>query len=99
MNVPESNSLNQLDELSRQTAREWAIKLQTAYNWAEVLKQVSKLRADFRDQVWEFWQLYVFGETDFPSQAKADEGSRQTTGAARQNDPSSVISGKESRFL
>ena len=76
MNVPESNSLNQLDELSRQTAREWAIKLQTAYNWAEVLKQVSKLRADFRDQVWEFWQLSVFGETDFPSQAKAQKGAR-----------------------
>jgi hypothetical protein len=35
MNVPKSDSLNQPDELSRQTAREWATKLQTAYNWAE----------------------------------------------------------------
>ncbi len=82
MNVPESDSLNQPDELSRQTAREWATKLQTAYNWAEVLKQVSKLRGDLRDQVWGFWQLSVFGETDFPSQAKAEEGARQLTGAA-----------------
>ena len=76
MNVPYSDSLNQPDELSRQTAREWSIKLQTAYNWAEVLTQLSKLRADFRDQVWEFWQLSVFGETDFPSQAKAEKGAR-----------------------
>ena len=74
MNVPESDSLNQPDELSRQTAREWAIKLQTAYNWAEVLTQISKLKADFRDQVWGFWQLSVFGETDFPYQAKTQEG-------------------------
>lgn len=82
MNVPESDSLTKPDELSRQAATEWATKLQTAYNWAEVLKQVSKLRADLRDQVWEFWQLSVFGETDFPSRAKAEEGARQPTGAA-----------------
>ncbi len=81
MNVPESDSLNQPDELSMQTAREWAIKLQTAYNWAEVLTQVSKLRADFREQVWVFWELSVFGETDFPYQAKTEEGVRQPTGA------------------
>jgi hypothetical protein len=81
MNVPESDSLNQPDELSRQTAREWAIKLQTAYNWAEVLTQISKLRADFREQVWGFWELSVFGETDFPYQAKTEEGVRQPTGA------------------
>ncbi len=81
MNVPESDSLNQPDELSRQTAREWAIKLQTAYNWAEVLMQISKLRTDFRREVWGFWQLSVFGETDFPYQAKTEEGGRQPTGA------------------
>jgi hypothetical protein len=81
MNVPESDSLNQPDELSRQTAREWAIKLQTADNWAEVLTQISKLREDFRDQVWGFWQLSVFGETDFPYQAKTEEGARKPTSA------------------
>ncbi len=81
MNVPESDSLNQPDELSRQTAIEWAIKLQTAYNWAEVLTQISKLRADFRDQVWGFWELSVFGETDFPYQAKTEEGARKPTSA------------------
>jgi hypothetical protein len=81
MNVPESDSLNQSHELSSQTAKEWATKLQTAYNWAEVLAQVSKLRADFRDQVWGFWQLSVFGQTDFPYQAKTEEGARQSTSA------------------
>ncbi len=81
MNVPDSDSLNQPDELSKQAAREWAIKLQTAYNWAEVLMQVSKLRTDFRREVWGFWQLSVFGETDFPYQAKTEEGARQLTGA------------------
>ena len=40
MNVPESDSLNQPDVLSRKAAREWAIKLQTAYNWAEVLEKL-----------------------------------------------------------
>jgi hypothetical protein len=81
MNVPESDSLNQSHELSSQTAREWAIKLQTAYNWAEVLTQVSKLRADFRDQVWGFWQLSVFGENDFPYQTKIEEDARKPIGA------------------
>lgn len=81
MNVPESDSLNQPDVLSRKAAREWAIKLQTAYNWAEVLMHVSQLRADFRDQLWGFWQLSVFGETDFPYQENTEEGARQPTGA------------------
>jgi hypothetical protein len=86
MNVPESDSLNQPDELLRPTATEWATKLQTAYNWAEVLTQVSKLRADFRDQVWGFWELSVFGETDFPYQAKTEESARQPTGAEIRDD-------------
>lgn len=81
MNVPESDSLNQPHEPSSQTAKEWATKLQTAYNWAEVLTQVSQLGTDFRSQVWGFWQLSVFGETDFPDQAKTEEGVRQATGA------------------
>jgi hypothetical protein len=81
MKVPDSDSLNQPDELSIQTAKEWATKLQTAYNWAEVLTQVSQLGTDFRSQVWGFWQLSVFGETDFPDQAKTEEGARQATGA------------------
>ena len=81
MNFPESDLLNKPNEPSKQTAREWATKLQTAYNWAEVLTQVSKLRTDLRSQVWEFWQLSVYGETDFPDQAKAEEGARQPTGA------------------
>ena len=86
MNFPESDSPNKPKEPSRQTAREWATKLQTAYNWAEVLTQVSKLRTDFRSQVWEFWQLSVFGETDFPAHAKAEESARQPTGAEMLDD-------------
>jgi hypothetical protein len=86
MNVQEPDSLNQPDELSRRTAREWARKLQTTYNWAEVLKQLSQLRPDFRDQVWQFWQLSMFGETDFPQKQSAEEGAWQTTGTAIVND-------------
>lgn len=85
---PESDSLNKPNEPSRQTAREWATKLQTAYNWAEVLTQVSQLGTDFRSQVWEFWQLSVYGETDFPEPAKAEEGARQPTGAEILDDSS-----------
>lgn len=73
MSVQEFASLNQLDEHSRQTAREWATKLQTSHNWAEVMLQLSKLKADFRDQVWQIWQLDIFGESDFPSQVEAQE--------------------------
>ncbi|MBW4544362.1 MAG: hypothetical protein KME25_07965 [Symplocastrum torsivum CPER-KK1] len=69
MSVQELDSLNQSDE----PAREWATKLQTAHNWAEVLMQLSQLKADFRDQVWKFWQLDIFEESDFPSKVKAEE--------------------------
>jgi hypothetical protein len=86
MNVPQPDSLTKPDELSRQAAREWATKLQTAYNWAEVLKQVGELRADFRGQVWRFWQLSVLGETDFPAEAMAEEGARQPPSAAIEDD-------------
>jgi hypothetical protein len=65
MSVQELDSLNQTDE----TAREWATKLQTAYNWAEVLMQLSQLKVDFKDEVWKLWQLDIFEESDFPSKA------------------------------
>jgi|GEM_PF-4576337 hypothetical protein len=48
----------------RQQAREWATKLQTTYDWAEILIQLSSFSTDFRNQVWFFWQLDVFGDTD-----------------------------------
>ena len=73
MNVQESDLLNQSDQFSRQRAREWATKLQTDYNWAEVLIQLNKLKPDFREQVWKFWELDMFGESDFPSELKAEE--------------------------
>jgi hypothetical protein len=73
MNVQKSDLLNQSEQFSRQRAREWATKLQTDYNWAEVLLQLNKLKVNFRDQVWKFWQLDMFGESDFPSELKAEE--------------------------
>lgn len=76
MNVQKSDLLNQSDQFSRQRAREWATKLQTDYNWAEVLIQLNKLKADFREQVWNFWQLDMFGESDFPYELKAEESQK-----------------------
>jgi hypothetical protein len=46
-------------------AREEAIKLQLTEDWAEILNQLNKFPTDFRLLVWHFWELDVFGETDF----------------------------------
>jgi hypothetical protein len=60
-----SNSLLESDAPLIQAAREWSIKLQTDYNWAAILIQLSEFSQEFRCQVWQFWQMDVFGETDF----------------------------------
>jgi hypothetical protein len=48
-----------------QQARVEATKLQIADNWAEVLKYINTFSAEFKLLVLHFWELDVFGESDF----------------------------------
>jgi hypothetical protein len=64
-----------------QQARVEATKLQIADNWAEILKHINTFSAEFKLLVLHFWELDVFGESDFiispgrpSSQRQLDEG-------------------------
>jgi hypothetical protein len=48
-----------------QQARVEAAKLQIADNWTEILNQLNTFSTEFRFLVWHFWELKVFGESDF----------------------------------
>jgi hypothetical protein len=48
-----------LDQI-KESAKQWATLLGTAYNWAEVVIEFMKLPEEFRCEVWEVWQKLQF---------------------------------------
>ena len=50
-----------LDQI-KESAKQWATWLGTAYNWAEVVIEFMKLPEEFRCEVWEVWQKLRFPE-------------------------------------